>query len=300
MRKLPLKLKQLKILSRRTLLGETEEKEKEKLARGFEGELLFDRLLDESVRALDVFHLKDYRFKIDAGTEYLKVAGGLGEVQIDNVLVAGDRLYTFEVKNFGFDLVYGSKSWFFTGGREYKDLSMQVNRQRTSLDSLIREGGFKSEITPHLVFVNPRQTIYNMPNLENLMIPSNTHRRLAAICTSNHYDHSTLIDYLDSRRLVRSIYDLPANVSFGELRPGVFCYRCDSVAELVRVNRHLYHCKFCKTAYKTLNIVECLIDELRTLNDTWVITPAMISTLSGGAVSKAVVNKYRRENKISF
>lgn len=300
MRIIPLKLKQLQILKRRTILGETEEKEREKLHRGYIGELDFDILLGELVQELDVYHLKDYRFKIDSGATTMKVASGLSEVQIDNVLVAGDRIYTFEVKNFGFDLVYGAKSWHFTGGREYKDLSMQVNRQRTSLDFLLRSGGFNYDITSHLVFVNPRQTIYNMPNLENLLVPSNTHRRLSSICVPNRYDQSALSSYLDSCRLKKSMYDLPANVCFEELRPGVFCYRCDSVAELERVNRHLYHCCSCKSTYKTLKIVEILTDELRTLNDGWTVTPVMISTLSGGAVSTSAVNKYKREGKISL
>lgn len=212
MRIIPLKLKQLQILSRRTILGETEEKEREKLQRGYAGELEFDKLLGEFVHGLDVYHLKDYRFKIDNNEATMKVASGLSEVQIDNVLVAGDCIYTFEVKNFGFDLVYGAKSWYFTGGREYKDLSMQVNRQRTSLDFLLRNGGFNYGITSHLAFVNPRQTIYNMPNLENLLVPSNTHRRLSSICVDNRYDQSTLASYLDSRRLTKSMFDLPANV----------------------------------------------------------------------------------------
>lgn len=300
MRKLPLKLKQLQILSRRTLLGETEERERVKLTRGYKGELEFDKLLDEAVRDLDVYHLKDYRFKIDAGSENLKVASGLSEVQIDNVLIAGDRIYTFEVKNFSFDLIYGTKSWFFTSGQEYKDLSMQVNRQRNSLDFLIRDGGFKSETTPHLVFVNPRQTIYNMPNIENLIIPSNTHRRLGAICTSNRYDHSSLVDYLDSRRLAKSMYDLPANVNFEELRSGVFCYQCDSVAELERVSSYMYKCSSCKSTYKTLKIVEILINEIRTLNPDWEISSMRISILSGGAISSSCVRKYKRKGLISF
>lgn len=298
MRIIPMKLKQLQILKRRTILGETEEKERVKLQRGYAGELEFDKLLGEFVRELDVYHLKDFRFKLDSGGGPMKVAGGLSEVQIDNVLVAGDRVYTFEVKNFGFDLVYGAKSWHFTGGREYKDLSMQVNRQRTSLDLLLRSGGFNYDITSHLVFVNPRQTIYNMPNLENLLVPSNTHRRLNSICVSNRYDQSTLAGYLDSCRLTKSMYDLPANVSFMELRPGAFCYRCDSVAELERVNRFLYCCSSCKTTYKTLKIVEVLIDELRTLNDGWKVTPQTISTLSGGAVSPSCVRSYRRKGLI--
>lgn len=300
MRIIPLKFKQLQILSRRTILGETEEKERDKLHRGYAGELGFDKLLEELVQELDVYHLKDYRFKIDPGATTMKVASGLSEVQIDNVLVAGDRIYTFEVKNFGFDLVYGAKSWHFTGGREYKDLSMQVNRQRTSLDFLLRSGGFNYDITSHLVFVNPRQTIYNMPNLENLLVPSNTHRRLGGICVSNRYDQSTLSSYLDSRRLKKSMYDLPANVCFEELRPGVFCYQCDSVAELERVNSYKYCCRSCTKTFSTFEIVLVLIDELKTLNESWEVSAAKISKLSGGVVSSSTVRKYKREGKILF
>lgn len=300
MRKIPLKLKQLQILKRRTILAETEEKEREKLHRGYAGELKFDKLLGAVVRELDVYHLKDFRFKIDSGATAMKVASGLSEVQIDNVLVAGDRIYTFEVKNFGFDLVYGAKSWYFTGGQEYKDLSMQVNRQRTSLDFLLRDGGFNCDITSHLVFVNPRQTIYNMPNLENLLVPSNTHRRLNSICVANRYDQSPLADYLNSRRLTKSMYDLPANVCFEELRCGVFCYQCDSVAELERVNRYKYRCNHCEHVCSTVEVVNTLIDEIKSLNQEWKCTPALLSQLSGGAVSSGCIRDYRNKGYITI
>src|SRR5699024_12427690 len=97
MRTIPLKLKQLQILTRRTLLDETEEKEKEKLTRGWQGELGFDKLIDTAVRGKGIYHLKDYRFKIDSGTETLKVACSISEVQIDNELLAGDRVSTVSI-----------------------------------------------------------------------------------------------------------------------------------------------------------------------------------------------------------
>lgn len=300
MRKIPLKLKQLQILKRRTILGKNDEKEREKLQRGYAGELKFDKLLDEALRDMDVYHLKDFRFKIDSSATTMKVASGFSEVQIDNVLIAGDRIYTFEVKNFGFDLVYGAKSWYFTGGQEYKDLSMQVNRQRTSLDFLLRDGGFNYDIISHLVFINPRQTIYNMPNLENLLVPSNTQRRLNNICVSNRYDQSGLADYLDSRRLVKSMYDLPTNVTFDELRSGVFCYQCDSVAELEKVSPYKYCCPSCTQVFTPLEIVQTLIDELKTLNESWEITPVRISQLSGGHISSSSVRRYYRDQKIQL
>lgn len=300
MRIIPIKLKQLQILKRRTILGETEEKEREKLHLGYAGELEFDKLLGEYLRELDVYHLKDFRFKLDSHASPMKVAGGLSEVQIDNVLIAGDRIYTFEVKKFGFDLIYGAKSWHFTGGQEYKDLSMQVNRQRTSLGFLLRSGGFNYDITSHLVFVNPRQTVYNMPNLENLLVPSNTHRRLSSICVSNHYDHSRLFEYLKSHRLQKSMYDLPANVTFDELRFGVFCYQCDSLLELERVNRYKYRCCACEYISSTAEVVNTLIDEIKSLNTAWEVTPALLSQLSGGAVSSGCIRNYRLQGVIQL
>jgi hypothetical protein len=62
MRTIPLKLKQLQILSRRTLLGSTEEKEKEKLTRGWHGELGFDKLLDTAVRGKEILSLERLSF----------------------------------------------------------------------------------------------------------------------------------------------------------------------------------------------------------------------------------------------
>ena len=88
MRKQPIKLHQLQVLRRRDALSEQEEKEFEKLQRGYIGELDFDKLLDVHLSGLDVYHVKDYRFKVDGS-----------EVQIDNLLISGDQFYTFEVKN---------------------------------------------------------------------------------------------------------------------------------------------------------------------------------------------------------
>ena len=84
------------------------------------------------------------------------------EVQIDNLLISGDRICRFEVKNYNFDLIYVSKSWHFVSGEEFKDLSMQVNRQRIAMQQLLKKGSFHSagnSVLSHLAFVNPEQTI---------------------------------------------------------------------------------------------------------------------------------------------
>lgn len=300
MRIQPLKLKQLTIMNKRMILNSVEEKEKEKLLLGFLGELKFDKILESFINDLDVYHLKDYRFKINEVKDDLKVANGNSEVQIDNLLVAGDQLFTFEVKNFNFDLVYGAKSWFFTGGQEYKDLSMQVNRQRTSLNHMLKSNGYNYSITSHLVFVNPQQTIYNMPNLENLIVPSNMYGRLSSVCRSNKYDHLRLVEFLESRRLEKSMYDLPVNVAFEELRGGVFCDECDSREELEMRSIYNYTCTNCNYSFSKLEVVVRLINEMKTLNENWEITPERLASLSGYAVSSSIIRRYKREGKINY
>lgn len=300
MRKQPLKLKQLTIMNKRMTLNSVEEKEREKLAVGFSGELKFDKILESFLCDLDVYHLKDYRFKINEVKGDLKVANGYSEVQIDNLLVAGDQVFTFEVKNFNFDLVYGIKSWYFSGGQEYKDLSMQVNRQRTSLSHMLKSNGYNYSITSHLAFVNPRQTIYNMPNLENLIVPSNIYNRLNNVCRSNKYDHYSLVEFLESRRLEQSMYDLPVNVEFEELRGGVFCDVCDSLEALEMKSVYNYTCLKCNHSFSKLEVVLTLISEMKILNVDWEITPERLARLSGYAVSSSIIRRYKREGKIIY
>ena len=82
MRIIPLKLQQLHILKRRSILSESESKEYNKLQSGYLGELEFDKILDGYLTGLEVYHLKDYRFKVNTSEE----------VQIDNLLISGDRI----------------------------------------------------------------------------------------------------------------------------------------------------------------------------------------------------------------
>src|SRR5699024_9380235 len=104
--------------------------------------------------------------------------------------------------------------------------------------------------------------------------------------------------FRSSRRLVKSMYDLLANVSFEALRCGVFCYRCDSTAELERVNPYKYCCSSCTKEFTVLEVILVLIDELKTLNESWEVSPARISAFSGGAVSSSTIRRYKRDGRI--
>ena len=87
---------------------------------------------------------------------------GEAHVQIDNVVLAKDFLYTFEIKNYSFDLSYKTP-WYFENGNEFSDPLVQVTKQRNKMSRLL--GSFTHQIRMFnvLVFINENQTIYNLP-----------------------------------------------------------------------------------------------------------------------------------------
>src|SRR5699024_7490913 len=97
---------QLEILNRRYKLSSYEKEELLKLEAGREGEMMFDGILENFIAGTNIVHLKDYNFypeEIDS--RFLtRLKEGEAHVQIDNVVLAKDFLYTFEIKNYSFDL----------------------------------------------------------------------------------------------------------------------------------------------------------------------------------------------------
>ncbi|CAM4254671.1 Nuclease-related domain-containing protein [Lacicoccus alkaliphilus] len=103
-----MKLEQLQILKCRTVGDGADVNELANLKLGWEGEIQMDMMIDCAIRGRNCIHMKDYRFAVN------------GEVQIDNVLIAGDRIFTFEVKKYNFDLIYSDEVWTFTNGEKFK------------------------------------------------------------------------------------------------------------------------------------------------------------------------------------
>lgn len=292
--------KQLEILSYRYDLVEEELGELANLKGGYEGEVEFDRILEEEFNDVDFIHIKDYCFKIGRNNlSSTKSENSIDkEVQIDNIIIAGERIITFEIKNYNFDLKYGDGQWTYMNGKKFSDPLNQIRTQKNHLQKLIEELGSTLKVFSTIVFINPCQTIYNLPEHSEIIVRSNLLKKLKKVVWENRFDYSGLVEQLEKSRLPESQYQGEVGVLFEALKPGVFCEECGS--RLIRVNLRFFECSKCNINWTALMMLNRLIYELKTLNRNWIITPSLINKFSGKEISESCVRKHKEAGNIDL
>lgn len=297
MRKRPLKLEQLGILNVRSELCHMEQNEFNHLNTGYEGELEFDKVLTDFIQNTNNIHIKDYRFKVkpDDGGHHRRIDHKGSEVQIDSLLISKNRIYTFEVKKYTHDLIYSDDDWSYVNGDIFRTPMPQISRQNHELKFLLKKIPHHIEVYSCIVFINPHQTVYNLPYGKNILVRSNLSNFLQRNMSSNSVNYQNLCDYLESKRIYTSMYDAKVNIGFNELKTGVYCPTC--YRALFKENQYRYTCKKCMTTLNTLTVAKRLAEEISILNHEWPITPKIISQFSGGAISCSYI---RKMNKIHF
>ncbi|PWW27956.1 nuclease-like protein [Cytobacillus oceanisediminis] len=112
------------------------------LRKGFTGEKQFDMLLqsmpDESIILNDL--LLEYSNTI---------------FQIDSLLITGDCIYVFEIKNYEGDFYINHDKWCTTSKSEIKNPLLQLQRSESLLRRLLLDLGFNAPIKSYLIFINP-------------------------------------------------------------------------------------------------------------------------------------------------
>lgn len=291
---------QLEILNRRYQLSSYEKEELLKLEAGHEGELIFDGVIEDFIAGTNIIHLKDYNFYPENIDRRLLTRSKTDRpyVQIDNVVLAKDFLYTFEIKNYSFDLEYRDLQWFFENGSEFPDPLVQVTKQRNMVNKLLGGLGHQLRMFNVLVFINENQTIFNLPSINEIIVRSNLRKKLSKAMVSNHYDYSRLVADLESRRLSDLKYQGDTTVEFRKLGKGVFCVKCGD--RLVRVNRYKFKCIRCVSELAVLDVLTQLIWELKTLNGTWNITPTLIQRYSNDEISDYCIRSNKKKGLLDF
>ncbi|WP_052254758.1 nuclease-related domain-containing protein [Salinicoccus sp. YB14-2] len=300
MRKKSRRHKQLKILTYRYDLPKTDRVELENLKRGYDGELEFDRVLTDEFGDVDFIHIKDYCFKVEGEhLESTKSESSIDrEIQIDNIIIAGDRVLTFEVKNYNFDLKYGETHWTYINGRKFSDPLIQIRRQQNTLQELIEAFDLAVKVFSTIVFINPNQTIYNLPEHPEIIVRSNLLGKLKKVLWENRHDYSELRAHLEARQLSESQYQGEVGVLFEELKPGVFCGACGE--RLERITHLNFLCVRCNKISTKLSAIKRLVWEMKTLNNSWIINPSILSQLSGGEISEGCVRRHVKEGNIRY
>jgi len=140
-------LQWLEVMNQRNGLSEEEIKIYQRLKRGYQGEVVFDKLcqvfLENGVEVLNNITLK---YKFDT-------------VQIDQLIITGEKMYVVDVKYYRGAYVYENDEWRIGSTILSNNIYEQLRRAKRVVQNIFYEADMKVEIQGVLVFINPESSV---------------------------------------------------------------------------------------------------------------------------------------------
>ncbi|CAM4068312.1 NERD domain-containing protein [Mesobacillus thioparans] len=192
------------------------------LEKGYEGEVIFDRWMEEVEKGFLV--LND-----------LLLEHGNTKFQIDSLFLS-QIIHLFEVKNFEGDYYIEGDRWYTNNGVEINNPLIQMKRAESLLRRMIRELGYNMNIESTLVFVNPNFYLYQAPRNLPIIFPNQIPRLLINLqkqFSPIKNTHTNLAERLLSLHSHDSPYSRLPEYSFDRLKKGIACSQCHSMNTIV-------------------------------------------------------------------
>lgn len=221
-------LKMYRCLYIRSNLSESELNYFWTLEKGFEGEQIFDALIQKLKGEYILLH--DLLFEIN-NTHF----------QIDSLLISSEDIFLFDVKNYDGDYVIEpDNKWYSLHihskaiKKDIKNPIHQLDRCETLLKRLIKNLDYNTPIVPNLIFINPNFYLYQAPLNYPIIFPSQIERFMNqmnlqlkhSVLKERHYQ---LAKKLVSHHIAESPFVRKPEYSFEQLRKGIPCKSCHSL-----------------------------------------------------------------------
>ncbi|WHY69058.1 nuclease-related domain-containing protein [Neobacillus sp. SuZ13] len=259
-------LKILRVLNKRMMLSEKDKQHFFTLKKGFEGEVMFDKLTEEL--QCECYILNDLLFKVN-NTLF----------QIDSLIITSGRIFFYEIKNFEGDYFIepNTNRLYKKPKKEYNNPLLQLIRSDSLLRQLLQNIGYNLPIEAQVVFINPEFTLYQAPLDSPIIFPTQLNsymRKLDAIPSKLNGKDKLLADKLISLHIEENPYTVLPHYEFKKLRKGITCAVCDSFS--IHVNGKICKCGVC--GHEELVTVAVLrnVSEIRLLFPEMRITTNLI------------------------
>jgi hypothetical protein len=225
--------------------------------KGFEGECLFDQLIDKSP-ASTYLQLRDL---------YLHRSNS--PFQLDSIIITPHKIYLSDVKNYEGEVYIEGDRWYYLSGRELKNPLLQLERSESLFRPLLHSLGINLPIESKVVFVNPDFTLFQANKNLPIILPSQVNSflyRLGSVSMSAF--NQRLIDAARNLAL-QHLEDPPQGrtlipeYSYDPLKKGVPCVRCWELS--VRLCGRYLICDICGCKESVTAGVQRNIDEHKLL-----------------------------------
>lgn len=244
-----LELQLLRMLNARMNLSPKEYSNYLYLEKGYEGEVVFDRWMEEVE--------KGYLIVNDLLLEY-----GNTKFQIDSLFIS-KIIHLFEVKYFEGDYFIEGDRWYTHNGVEIKNPLQQMERAESLLRRMVRDLGYNMNIESTLVFVNPNFYLYQAPRNLPIIFPNQIPRLLKNLQKQTapiQNTHNNLAERLHSLHSYDSPYKRLPEYGYESLKKGIACSNCHTVNTIV--TRKTLICTSCG---QRENIHEAVLRSVREL-----------------------------------
>ncbi|WP_331279662.1 nuclease-related domain-containing protein [Oceanobacillus salinisoli] len=235
------------------------------LQKGYEGETLFDSMT-ENLQS-DCYILNDLLLKI-----------GNTIFQIDSLIIASEKIYFYEIKNYEGDYYYQSEKLFKKPNSEINNPLNQLERSHSLLRQLLQKHGFHLPIEAFVLFINPAFTLYQAPLDKSIILPTQISQhlhKLNAISSPLNLNHKRLADKLISLHINESPFMQLPNYTYDQLRKGITCGKCHSFAVFVQGRKCI--CSECGYQEKVATAIMRGVQEFKLLFPEKKITTSYIS-----------------------
>ncbi|MBT2727136.1 NERD domain-containing protein [Bacillus sp. ISL-75] len=279
-------LKIMRSLNIRSNLSPTEKKYFFKLEKGYQGELMFD-LLTEKLQG-DMLVINDLCLEINDTV-----------FQIDTLIIAQDRIYPFEVKNYSGDYYYDTEGFHKISGTIITNPLDQIRRSKLLLLQLLQNLGYNIPVEPTIIFINPEFTLYQAPLNQPIIYPTQIDcfmKKFDGTPSKLNDRHNKLADRLISLHSNESPYAtrLPT-YEYRKLKKGMSCKKCDSLM-ISGEDNIIVKCKKCGYVETVESAVLRNVVELKFLFPDIKITTVLVYEWCHVVKSKKTIRRVLMEN----
>jgi hypothetical protein len=275
----------LRILNARMKLTEIEKKNYLNKEKGFEGEVKFD-LLTEKLSGERII-LNDLLLKVNNS-----------KFQIDTIVIFQETIDLCEVKNYERDYIYKNDRLYTLSEKEVPNPLDQLKRCESLFRQLLQNLGFKIPIEGWLVFINPEFTLYNAPQNQSIIFPTQINRfmkKLNSKPSKLNGMHKKLAEKLISLHQIESPNkQLLPHYEFDQLEKRISCASCHTLSTSVRGTKLI--CDECGAVENVESAVIRSVKEIKLLFPDLKITTTVIHEWCGVIDSKKTIRRILKEN----
>ncbi|GEK88770.1 Nuclease-related domain-containing protein [Alkalibacterium putridalgicola] len=274
-------LKILESLNSRTHLAHAQQQYMINLQKGFEGEALFDKLI-QNYLGTDRECLQDRLITYNGST-----------AQIDALILIGNTLNLYEVKNYEGEHQQLSGHFRRLKGQEFICPSIQLNRTEKVLRQILSQWTETFEVHSYVIFVNPAFTLYDAKISDPFILPTQIRKhfeKLKKNQTQSSKECIRLINKLQSESRSGEKYrGTPQNYAYEDLRKGLICSNCHSFN--LKLTQRQAICRDCGEQRKNDRLLLSHIDELTLLFPETKLTTALVYDWIDGKLIKRRIGR---------